>query len=289
MQMFNDLSNQIKKYRKLKCYTQEQLANLIYVTKQSVSKWELGLSLPTIENIIYLCFYLYCIPNNLLEKEVEKINPTSIPKPQENTFPTYNISSFCNSYSPQNRDINVSIQNVQYGSVNYCNNETLHSQPIDKPNFFKQGIQEKQLVIPQPFPTLNNPTQSKSLMSINEENRPIENYSIDNIDNYKAKQILLEIQHIENMELLNEWLSFMCMSKENKIIDRVILYEKFNLFSKNESYVFTNGSGIMETLNNYHQNREHYPMNTIDITKQYFILDDILIIDMYGYRILFSL
>lgn len=43
--------------------SQEQLAELVEVSRQSVSKWELGESYPTIENIFKLCNVLKCKMN----------------------------------------------------------------------------------------------------------------------------------------------------------------------------------------------------------------------------------
>lgn len=43
--------------------SQEQLAELVEVSRQSVSKWELGESYSTIENIFKLCNVLKCKMN----------------------------------------------------------------------------------------------------------------------------------------------------------------------------------------------------------------------------------
>ena len=42
------LSENIMKYRKQKGYTQDKLGELLGVTNQSVSKWELGISMPDV-------------------------------------------------------------------------------------------------------------------------------------------------------------------------------------------------------------------------------------------------
>ena len=42
------LSENIMKYRKQKGYTQDKLGELLGVTNQAVSKWELGISMPDV-------------------------------------------------------------------------------------------------------------------------------------------------------------------------------------------------------------------------------------------------
>ncbi|MBR3133961.1 MAG: helix-turn-helix domain-containing protein [Clostridia bacterium] len=50
--------------------SQEQLAELVDVSRQSVSKWELGESYPTIENIFKLCNVLNCKMNELINEKL---------------------------------------------------------------------------------------------------------------------------------------------------------------------------------------------------------------------------
>ena len=50
--MKNNISKNIKKYRKLKGFTQEELANQIGVTSQAVSRWEAGAGMPDISLIV---------------------------------------------------------------------------------------------------------------------------------------------------------------------------------------------------------------------------------------------
>ena len=45
--MSNMFKDKLKKLRKREDYTQEDLANLLNITRQSVSQWETGLSYPT--------------------------------------------------------------------------------------------------------------------------------------------------------------------------------------------------------------------------------------------------
>ena len=48
------ISSNIKKHRELKNYTQEELANQMNISRQSISKWERGDALPSIDNLIRL-------------------------------------------------------------------------------------------------------------------------------------------------------------------------------------------------------------------------------------------
>ena len=49
-----NFSQQLKKYRELKGYSQEVLAEKIYVTRQTISKWENDKTYPDIHNLIAL-------------------------------------------------------------------------------------------------------------------------------------------------------------------------------------------------------------------------------------------
>lgn len=52
------LSENIKKYRKLRGLSQEQLAEVLDVSRQSVSKWETGIAQPDADNLILLASVL---------------------------------------------------------------------------------------------------------------------------------------------------------------------------------------------------------------------------------------
>ena len=56
--------------RKNKGISQEQLAELVDVSRQSVSKWELAESYPTVENIFKLCNVLNCKMNELINENL---------------------------------------------------------------------------------------------------------------------------------------------------------------------------------------------------------------------------
>ena len=50
-----EVGNQIKKYRQSINLTQEELAEKIYVTRQTVSNWEYGKNYPDLNSLIMLC------------------------------------------------------------------------------------------------------------------------------------------------------------------------------------------------------------------------------------------
>ncbi|MGN1419167.1 MAG: helix-turn-helix domain-containing protein [Acutalibacteraceae bacterium] len=51
------IGDKIKALRKSKKITQEQLAKILNITPQAVSKWERGLSLPDIELLVPIADY----------------------------------------------------------------------------------------------------------------------------------------------------------------------------------------------------------------------------------------
>lgn len=72
-----DISNKLYELRKSKNLSQEEVANLLNVTRQTVSKWETGQSTPDFDKVLPLC-ELYGISTD----ELFGVNKTEI-KPQE--------------------------------------------------------------------------------------------------------------------------------------------------------------------------------------------------------------
>ena len=60
----------LQKLRKEKGISQEQLAEQLGVTRQSVSKWESGASYPEMEKIVALCNIFHCDMNVLINKDI---------------------------------------------------------------------------------------------------------------------------------------------------------------------------------------------------------------------------
>ena len=49
-----DLSNNLKKLREENKFTQEEIANILNITRQSISKWERGISCPDVSSLYKL-------------------------------------------------------------------------------------------------------------------------------------------------------------------------------------------------------------------------------------------
>ena len=64
-----NLAHNIKKYRKLRGLTQNELADRLYVTAQNVSKWETGKSVPDLDNLCKLTNIFAVSPDRLLGYE----------------------------------------------------------------------------------------------------------------------------------------------------------------------------------------------------------------------------
>ena len=60
----------LQKLRKEKGISQEQLAEQLGVTRQSVSKWESGASYPEMDKIVALCNIFHCDMNVLINKDI---------------------------------------------------------------------------------------------------------------------------------------------------------------------------------------------------------------------------
>jgi len=67
----------IQQQRMLHGYSQEELANLLHVSRQAVSKWELGKTLPDIEKIIQMSqLWNISCDDLLIEKAPELLQPS---------------------------------------------------------------------------------------------------------------------------------------------------------------------------------------------------------------------
>ena len=68
---FGDNLKQIRKNKKM---SQEQLAEKVNVTRQSVSKWENGEAYPEMNNILELCKIFNCKLNDLVHTDMADIS-----------------------------------------------------------------------------------------------------------------------------------------------------------------------------------------------------------------------
>ena len=65
-------SENFKKYRKKKQFSQESLAMQLFVTRQTVSKWEKGLSMPDVQMLLKISDVLEVSVNELLKDDHTK-------------------------------------------------------------------------------------------------------------------------------------------------------------------------------------------------------------------------
>ena len=71
-----DLGKQIKKYRNEKGYSQEELANKIYVTRQSISNWENDKNYPDVNSLVLLSEVFQISIDELIKGDIEKMKET---------------------------------------------------------------------------------------------------------------------------------------------------------------------------------------------------------------------
>ncbi|CAJ1190762.1 hypothetical protein CPEBRM1_ABPJDJAI_01259 [Companilactobacillus paralimentarius] len=62
---------QIRKYRKQYNFSQEELADKIYVSRQTISNWENGKSYPDIENLLILSTLFHITLDELIKGDIE--------------------------------------------------------------------------------------------------------------------------------------------------------------------------------------------------------------------------
>ncbi|MBS5943101.1 MAG: helix-turn-helix transcriptional regulator [Finegoldia magna] len=74
------LNGNIKSLRKSNGLSQEQLANEMHVVRQTVSKWERGLSVPDSDSLIKLSEILHTSVSVLLGENVEEVHKTELDK-----------------------------------------------------------------------------------------------------------------------------------------------------------------------------------------------------------------
>jgi len=78
-----NLGEKIHHLRKLRGMSQEELASQITVSRQAISKWELGESIPDTDNVFQLCKLFSVSADYLLNDEIE--SDKDIPVVRENT------------------------------------------------------------------------------------------------------------------------------------------------------------------------------------------------------------
>ncbi len=85
------LGEKLAAYRKQNNYTQEQLAELLGVSRQAVSKWESDLAYPETEKLIKLSELYDCSLDYLIKDK----QPEEISSKEQQNYALINLNSFC--------------------------------------------------------------------------------------------------------------------------------------------------------------------------------------------------
>ncbi len=81
-----NLSKNLKKIRKENNLSQEQLAEKLNVSRQSVSKWESGLAYPEMDKVLQICQLFSVSVDDLLNQDLKELNNNKIAKSNINKF-----------------------------------------------------------------------------------------------------------------------------------------------------------------------------------------------------------
>lgn len=79
------LGNKLSKLRKENNYTQEQLASILGVSRQAISKWESDITYPETDKLIRISELFDCSLDYLLKSEVKSDNNNNTQEIQENS------------------------------------------------------------------------------------------------------------------------------------------------------------------------------------------------------------
>lgn len=71
-----ELNKQIKKYRTMMNLSQEELAEKVYVTRQTISNWETGKSYPDIHSLLLLSSLFNVSLDQLIKGDLEMMRET---------------------------------------------------------------------------------------------------------------------------------------------------------------------------------------------------------------------
>jgi transcriptional regulator with XRE-family HTH domain len=84
---FVEVGNKIAQQRKAHKLSQEELADQLYITRQALSKWENGTSIPSIDSLLELCkiFEISFEEMLCLEKDIE-VDPDNLFVGHERSF-----------------------------------------------------------------------------------------------------------------------------------------------------------------------------------------------------------
>lgn len=110
------LADKLAKLRKDSNYTQEQLADILGVSRQSISKWESGLSIPETEKLIKLGELYNCSMDYLLKDNIEAPDGTAPAAPPSFTVSFGNLNSYYYEYTSRRRLFGMPLLHVNIGA-----------------------------------------------------------------------------------------------------------------------------------------------------------------------------
>ena len=85
-----ELNKQIKKYRTMMSLSQEELAEKVYVTRQTISNWETGKSYPDIHSLLLLSSLFNVSLDQLIKGDLEMMRET-VSKKETKEFNFYGV------------------------------------------------------------------------------------------------------------------------------------------------------------------------------------------------------
>ena len=83
-----NLADNLKKIRKDNNLSQEQLAEKLGVSRQSVSKWESGLSYPEMDKVLQICKLFNLNINELINEDIKEVNELKEAQVRTNKYVT---------------------------------------------------------------------------------------------------------------------------------------------------------------------------------------------------------
>ena len=84
--LYMNFSDNLKKIRKEHNLSQEQIAEQLGVSRQSVSKWESGQAYPEMDKMLQLCRLFNLNIDELLNQDIKEVNNTKQAKNNINKF-----------------------------------------------------------------------------------------------------------------------------------------------------------------------------------------------------------
>ena len=111
------LADKLTKLRKDSNYTQEQLADILGVSRQSISKWESGLSIPETEKLIKLGELYNCSMDYLLKDSIESPDGAAPAAPLPAfTVSVGNLNSYYYEHVSRRRVFGMPLLHVNIGA-----------------------------------------------------------------------------------------------------------------------------------------------------------------------------